>query len=386
MKRQFKKSFIAIISCLHLVFQTPKIANAQSTNSCFENNKNGTVLVFTNGVFNTRENAQDSLSKLVQTLPLGQLDLPGRTETYLAYNDSDGVALDLLEAFKQKVPESYSVFFEWLSDLNLASEDFRTAAKNLSLKALQESNFAVNDPRFVPHITAINGFVTEGKRIIQVATPAARVASGGSYFTYENDLVIGAVYAKFPLTTLPANLGIAVRGGAGLWHGFVETYLANAVGIASIRGAVFEAAGALHYPTTNASGPITVTLNWGEEADVDLHVFEPQGSHVFYQNKNGLSGFLDTDNIEGFGPEHYFVKSCDTLQEGTYRIGANYFAGEGAESATIFVKAGTKTLSVSKVLPMRIGSNGNNSPVTYANVVATKDQNTGLFSFKIEQK
>eukprot|EP00977_Amphora_coffeiformis_P009580 scaffold2205_cov167-Amphora_coffeaeformis.AAC.6 len=60
-------------------------------------------------------------------------------------------------------------------------------------------------------------------------------------------------------------------------------------------------------------GPdLTLRLTWdGPTSDIDLHVFEPgdDGSHVFFDNKIGKEGFLDKDDTDGFGPEHYILES-----------------------------------------------------------------------------
>lgn len=65
--------------------------------------------------------------------------------------------------------------------------------------------------------------------------------------------------------------------------------------------------------------------------DVDLHTTEPDGSQVFYAHPLSRTGYLDMDNVTGYGPGHYYA-SCnpENLQEGTYRISlANYARAEG---------------------------------------------------------
>lgn len=99
-------------------------------------------------------------------------------------------------------------------------------------------------------------------------------------------------------------------------------------------------------PTSN-QGFITATLSWSVPAtaigklangtdiqnDLDLHVIEPTGTHVYYglaeRNKGGGqtaaarqgdAGYLDADSTT-VGPEHYYA-SCDenVLKEGIYKI------------------------------------------------------------------
>lgn len=49
-------------------------------------------------------------------------------------------------------------------------------------------------------------------------------------------------------------------------------------------------------------GNITVQLKWDTQPDVDLHIWEPSGTHVYYSHKGGLCGYLDRDDTDGEGP------------------------------------------------------------------------------------
>jgi hypothetical protein len=47
------------------------------------------------------------------------------------------------------------------------------------------------------------------------------------------------------------------------------------------------------------------TLIWDAKVDLDLHVLEPGGSHIYWEDRNGAQGGeLDVDNIDGYGPEN----------------------------------------------------------------------------------
>lgn len=40
--------------------------------------------------------------------------------------------------------------------------------------------------------------------------------------------------------------------------------------------------------STLGNGIITAMLTWGSNPDIDLHVFEPNGTHVYYTNFLGI--------------------------------------------------------------------------------------------------
>ena len=61
---------------------------------------------------------------------------------------------------------------------------------------------------------------------------------------------------------------------------------------------------------------------------------------VFWYNLQGYSGALDRDDRSGYGPEHYTVPSCDTLEQGVYHVALDYFKGDNPETATLQVEAG----------------------------------------------
>gem|GEM_PF-314750 len=89
-------------------------------------------------------------------------------------------------------------------------------------------------------------------------------------------------------------------------------------------------------PKQASDGFLTVTLTWDGEGDVDLHVFEPNGEHVYFVNLQGKSGELDFDNVVANGPEHYVI-ACDKskIALGNYQIKvANFKAAQG-RTATV---------------------------------------------------
>ena len=49
------------------------------------------------------------------------------------------------------------------------------------------------------------------------------------------------------------------------------------------------------------------TLLWDTDADLDLHVIEPGGKEIYWEDPKGRQGGeLDVDNTKGFGPENIY--------------------------------------------------------------------------------
>ena len=71
------------------------------------------------------------------------------------------------------------------------------------------------------------------------------------------------------------------------------------------------------------------TLIWDTRADIDLHVVEPGGSEIYWENRNGgQGGELDVDDVDGFGPENVnYVQGKGP--PGTYKWFVHYYGGLG---------------------------------------------------------
>lgn len=72
-------------------------------------------------------------------------------------------------------------------------------------------------------------------------------------------------------------------------------------------------------------GALKVTLSWNFYADIDLHAYEPSGSHIWWHHKYSSSGgFLDVDNTEG-GAGAVENIYWENPQEGTYSFYIHYY-------------------------------------------------------------
>lgn len=81
---------------------------------------------------------------------------------------------------------------------------------------------------------------------------------------------------------------------------------------------------------TMGTGDVQVTLSWNANADIDLHVQDPSGAEVYYNNPTVSSGGeLDLDNkCSNFvlgKPENIFWPT-GKAPAGTYKVSVNYYA------------------------------------------------------------
>ena len=328
-----------------------------------------------------------------------------------AYNPTEDFWRDVWEAFQQDVNTSWSQFFLMLSGEEDVSEEFRDLY--LRLSAAFDQSAVANSPTLQDHLRAYRDAIFQGRKvlvvshsqgnyfanqafanlsaeeresfgIVSVANPNDFVAGGGLYTTLEEDLLINYLIdlAVEPLPPNTSNgIGILLNDWSG--HGFIEAYLPLGTPSSNkIEQDIEFVLNSLETPTqVGGDGIVTVTLRWGNQPDVDLHVFEPNGEHVYYANQTGLSGTLDVDDTTGFGPENYVV-DCSTLEVGIYSVGVNYYRGNGPETAEVTINAGLQVRNFEIPLSQAVGSSGDNSPIPVAEVEVIGDPQGG-FEFEV---
>lgn len=77
--------------------------------------------------------------------------------------------------------------------------------------------------------------------------------------------------------------------------------------------------------------PVRVRLEWDKDsADVDLWIQTPKGNQIWYGEKTAPDGFLDIDDVDGYGPETISLLSADT---GTYTIYVNLYDTHGQNNS-----------------------------------------------------
>jgi hypothetical protein len=198
-------------------------------------------------------------------------------------------------------------------------------------------------------------------RLLSVATPAAYVGTPGTTFPYvsRGDDFISHLPGSLPATSVVPTSSDFLPFPTN--HAFIERYLDDAAVGAIVRSlaltqlkallAVYDIGiydkirGTVHaqilgypkyaYPSAN-------------DFDIDIHVYEPNGNHVYYANQFGAVGQQDVDGngyaqtiagIDYYYTETYSIcpkdrtKCKDTYhcepnvpEVGTYFIGVNYYA------------------------------------------------------------
>jgi len=67
-------------------------------------------------------------------------------------------------------------------------------------------------------------------------------------------------------------------------------------------------------------GDVQITLTWNNTSDLDLHVIDPNGEEIWWNDKYAQSdGILDYDDIDGYGPENIYWPNSQA-PNGTYQV------------------------------------------------------------------
>jgi hypothetical protein len=372
-----------------------------------------THVFFGNGMFNTESTATKSLKRLESAMKSSGNLSEDSWVFDVSYNHDDKL-FSIFKVFRQRQGESASVFWHWIRGVLPAPDWFREKALELATQGDLEQ--AIRDADLRRHVQRYKTVLLEGGRvlvvghsqgclyansaytalakdsddlpmgsfgIVAVGTPSSKVAGGGPHITLTNDLVINTVRWFYP-GTLDGNVTNGSDSSDWKNHSFVDAYLDGDRSGPLIVSKALGRANGLAWPTPLLGmGPLTVTLTWGDEPDVDLHVFEPDGSHVYYAAPAGTSGYLDHDDVTSWGPEHYYVVDCESLAAGTYRVGVNYYRGSTPETANVQIQAGDIIKDYTLRLSSARGAAGDASPESVAAIEVVGDPVAG-YTFTVE--
>ncbi len=295
-------------------------------------------IIFSNGELTTPKQAFTAMNELALNLGNSHAD---EGITYdLAYNYSDDAFKELLESSNQRLwyVNLARLVYNWKFEINLPElnqhvEKYQEAilqGQKVLVVAHSQGNFHTNLAQQMLN-NRKPAIAMKSFGIFGIATPTSRVGSNGAYLTNHLDIITSVP------SSLPANWTlrridsgkIVDQIGSIPAHSLSDTYLSPYYDIRPeiIKGIKQELSKLTDPPQVVKSGSITVTLTWNldNKNDVDLHVLEPDKTHVYFENTTGSSGYLDVDNRQGFGPEHYYT-DCDKLQAGEYLVGVKYYS------------------------------------------------------------
>ena len=372
-----------------------------------------TTIFFGNGLKTLEKKTYDSINivrqRLISVLPPEEFEV---LEFDISYNGTHTLTLDLLESTIQILTGNTSRFWRLFFELEIMPDWFADKF-NLLATVLDKSALVTTDS-LRNHVNTYQTAIAEGKKIVLVAHSQGNLFGNQAYSllnsrekqsfgmvsvanvdnnvlgnntdeapysTLINDKVIIAIIAAqivLPSKPMAPNTENLSESEDSLGHSFIDSYMAKgSASEISITGDIVSVLGNLATPSKIVEpGVITVSLTWGSEPDVDLHVYEPNGTKVSWFNLQGISGTLDRDDRSGWGPEHYHVPGCDTLEEGIYHIALDYFNGDDPETATIQVEAGTLV----RTFEIHMGSEyygTPNYPKLVSNILVKGNENDG---------
>jgi hypothetical protein len=187
------------------------------------------------------------------------------------------------------------------------------------LLTVASCTLAVIDPTAISAITCATGVLQIAIELTAADDPALATSATaiGGFLDYvgcaTGDLLacIGAA-----VSTLQVEVDIAE-----------QVMLANDEPISLARGAL-----------GGGGGDVQITLTWDNTADVDLHVVDPYGEEIaFYSPYSSSGGWLDVDDVDGYGPENVFWPAGGA-PSGTYTVHVHHYAGPAPSQFQVLIQ------------------------------------------------
>jgi Fibronectin type III domain/Uncharacterized protein conserved in bacteria (DUF2135) len=129
------------------------------------------------------------------------------------------------------------------------------------------------------------------------------------------------------------------------------------------------------------TGALRATLTWDTTADIDLHMIEPNGTHVYFASPTGSTATLDFDDTSGFGPENIFVAS-GAAAVGIYQVYINHYGGASPTTSTITITVNAGTPQVRSMTFTRT-TTSSSPTVNVATVNVATGEIVGLASARL---
>lgn len=386
------------------------------------------AVIFGNGMKNTPESARNA-TRTLKPHVISKLGVEEDAVLFYTAINIDDVAEQYLKVVKQRLkasttefvkmingiipfPDSYSevmdgfisdayvrelndhnlqehlIMYKNLLDLGRKIVVVAHSQGNLYANAAYDSLFSVPN---APYKENKNAF-----RIVSVGTPANRIAgnqaeecgSSGCYTTFVNDCIMNKVNFVLP-DTLDPYLEVSSRDVPDdtCYHGFVGAYLK----LESSRNIILDQINWQYFYLDDIErkvldGPITATLSWEGNADLDLHVYERDyRSHVYSMYPTGSVGILDIYDDDAEGMEHYYAE-CKNIKEGLYEFAVGYYEGDGPVTVDLTLQSGTSTQSFTERVEIVQGKSSytDPTPIVWLEVIDYGNGTFGLYLTKEE--
>lgn len=352
-----------------IIFALISSATYANPTSCI-NSQEKIKIFHINGIATNPQLAQRNLEELASAI--GTIFGTANITYALSYNDTSNVIIDLLQSAAQLGLQFSSQVMRWIA----GSPGAPTWLQDLLIKSMQglypiiatelddhvaqyrdailqgnmvllvshsQGNLYANEAYEVLRARNPGQPITQSAGIYSVATPANNVAGSSSpYITNNRDFISLTPGALSENLTLKYASGSAVPElGQGLLtpifaHSFIGSYLSPDFNARQpILDGIRARLASLQKPAESSDdGPITATLRWSGNVDLDLALLEPDGHFVSsragaapgsttFAPPAGHVGYIPADAEGGSGTETY-RSNCNQLQTGSYYIGAQY--------------------------------------------------------------
>jgi hypothetical protein len=179
-------------------------------------------------------------------------------------------------------------------------------------------------PALTPGGTVMHPAVVSGNTVTLTWDPIPDVSS------YELEAILFESGQRFSMS-VGGNQTSLVVPNVSFGNYTVRVRGRNALGAGAFSNGVLISIGA-----SVRLRDMEVTLTWNTQADLDLHIIEPSGTHVSWQRRRGVTSRLEADNTIGFGPETAVVDVLGAAR-GVYQIFIVHYAGAFPTTATVAV-------------------------------------------------
>jgi hypothetical protein len=182
--------------------------------------------------------------------------------------------------------------------------------------------------------TANNNIISGGSNVarLQATAPFQTVYT---YIGNAGGNVGGYYQLRLPVPTMDASITYSL--GRDIPTPSFDTVF----GLASPSGAIGPYSAVRQTKLNAATGEVQVSVSWNAASDIDLHVVDPRGEEIFWNNPTSASGGqLDLDSnaacaIDGKNNEN--IRWTTNAPSGSYTVRLDYWSGCGVGSTNFVV-------------------------------------------------